>query len=537
MDLNPKKLGILSLIVLTMLLVFSSVAFASGGGEGDALGNHLPLWSVLPFVGMLLSIAIFPLVNGHWWEHNMGKVSAFWAVVFFVPFLIAYGAGVAFYQLLHIVVLDYVPFIILLFGLFAVSGGIILRGSLRGTPKVNLTMLLIGTLLASWVGTTGASMLLIRPLIRANEWRQKKTHMVVFFIFLVSNIGGSLTPVGDPPLFLGFLRGVPFFWTMNLLGPMAFNAIILLVIYFFLDRYYYSKEVGLGLDLTPSSAKAADVAITAPEDAEQITLVSAQEAGDSAAALAQTKETDTAIVAEDAKKEPLRVDGLHNLLFLAMIVGAVILSGVLSKNAAFADLATGHLYGITIFPGEHSIVLPFVNLIRDFTILLAAYLSVKTTSLAIRRDNKFTWFPIQEVAMLFIGIFITMIPALAILSARGSELGLADPAHFFWATGLLSSFLDNAPTYLVFLTTAASLHAPEGLVTTVGTIAPSMLLAVSCGAVFMGAVTYIGNAPNFMVRSIAEENKIRMPSFFGYIGWSVVFLMPLFILNTLIFFR
>lgn len=490
--MNLKKALVMSFFVFTSLFAFSGVAFASGGGE--SLGSRLPLWSVLPFVGMLLSIAVWPLVNGHWWEHNMAKVSAFWALVFFIPFLIIYGGGEALAQFLHIVVLDYIPFIILLFGLFAVAGGIILRGSLRGSPKVNIAMLGIGTLLASWVGTTGAAMLLIRPLLRANEWRVKKTHIVVFFIFLVCNLGGSLTPVGDPPLFLGFLRGVPFFWTMNLIGPMAFNAIILLGIYFLMDQYYYRKEPGLN---------AASLAEYAKE-----------------------------------KKEPLKIDGLHNLIFLAMIVGSVILSGVLSKNPIFANLETGQLYGLTLYNhGGHDIILPFTSIIRDSTILLAAFLSVKTTSLAIRKDNKFTWFPIKEVATLFIGIFITMIPALAILGARGSELGLADPSHFFWATGILSSFLDNAPTYLVFMTTAASLGATEGIVTTIGTIAPEMLLAVSCGAVFMGANTYIGNAPNFMVRSIAEENKVKMPSFFGYMGWSLVFLIPLFILDTLIFFR
>ncbi len=500
--MSIKKVSAVLAVVLLTLFTTSDVALASGGGE---LGKSLPLWSVLPFVGMLLSIAVIPLVNGHWWEHNMAKVSGFWALVFFVPFLIAYGGSTALEQLLHIVVLDYIPFIVLLFGLFAVSGGIILRGSLRGTPKVNLALLTIGTLLASWVGTTGASMLLIRPLIRANEWRQKKTHMIVFFIFLVSNIGGSLTPVGDPPLFLGFLRGVPFFWTMNLLGPMAFNAIILLAVYFAMDSYYYRKEPALQT--------------AAVSYGDQVALAGGGAGG------------------TDTKKEPLRVDGLHNLIFLAMIVGSVILSGVLSKNALFADTATGHLYGFTLFRhGDEAIVLPYVNLIRDFTILLAAFLSVRTTARKIREDNRFTWFPIKEVATLFIGIFITMIPALQILGARGSELGLAEPHQFFWATGILSSFLDNAPTYLVFMTTAASLHAPAGLVTTVGTIAPQLLLAVSCGAVFMGANTYIGNAPNFMVRSIAEENKIKMPSFFGYMGWSLVFLVPLFILNTFIFF-
>lgn len=537
--MNAKKVLLVLFLVVGSLFAYSDPALAAGGGE---LGKKLPIWSVLPFVGMLLSIAIFPLVNAHWWEHNMAKVSAFWALVFFLPFIIIYGTDIAIEQLLHIVVLDYIPFIILLFGLFAVSGGIILRGSLKGTPKVNLIILVIGTLMASWIGTTGASMLLIRPLIRANEWRKHKTHIVVFFIFLVSNIGGSLTPVGDPPLFLGFLRGVPFFWTMNLLGPMMFNAIILLAVYYALDSYYYRKESALGFAAHQAQVNKdkanAELAAASESDSPsgEINGADAKMVSQGDTATLAQESADQSTAAEE-KKEPLSVGGLHNLVFLAMIVGSVILSGVLAKNPMFADVETGKLYGIPIYgQGDHTIILPFTSLIRDFTILFAAYLSVKTTSLAIRRDNRFTWFPIKEVATLFIGIFITMIPALAILNARGADLGITEPAQFFWATGILSSFLDNAPTYLVFMTTAASLGATEGVVTTIGTIAPELLLAVSCGAVFMGANTYIGNAPNFMVRSIAEENKVKMPSFFGYMGWSLVFLVPLFVLNTFIFF-
>lgn len=491
-DVRFKKVLVTLVLILAFLFSLSGAAFATGG-ESEALGYRLPLWSVLPFVGMLLSIAIIPLVNGHWWEKNQGKVSAFWIIVFLIPFFFVYGGSETLAQLLHSVVLDYIPFIVLLFGLFAVAGGIILRGSLRGTPQINLVMLAIGTVIASWVGTTGAAMLLIRPVLRANQWRKHRKHIVVFFIFLVCNIGGSLTPIGDPPLFLGFLRGVPFFWTMNLFIPMAFNAVILLAIYYFMDRYYYKKELALN-----------------PEGPA---------------------------LGEGEKNEPLRIDGLHNLLFLVMIVGSVILSGTLAKNPAFIDQATGALKGLHLYTHQgHAIVMPYTNLIQITIILLAAFLSLKTTTKAIREDNKFTWAPIQEVAKLFIGIFITMIPALAILNARGAELGLTDPGHFFWATGALSSFLDNAPTYLVFMTTAASLGAAEGVVTTVGTIAPEMLMAVSAGAVFMGANTYIGNAPNFMIRSIAEENGIPMPSFFGYMGWALVFLIPLFIIDTVLFF-
>lgn len=481
-----KLWGVVALVLALAMGILGApeVAWASGSGE---LGDLLPLWSIIPFAGMLLSIAIFPLVNAHWWEHHMGKVSLFWSLVFFIPFLLYFGAETAFVQAIEVYVLDYIPFIILLFGLFVVSGGIILRGTLRGTPAVNTLLLVVGTFLASWVGTTGASMLLIRPVIRANEWRRYKAHIIIFFIFLVSNIGGSLTPVGDPPLFLGFLRGVPFFWTMRLILPMGLNVIILLTLYFLLDAYYYRKE-------------------RAPEITQA--------------------------------REPLRVEGLHNLIYLGMVVGAVILSGLLAKHPAFGDPATGELYGIPLWRhGEETLTLPYVNVMRDVIILLAAYLSYKTTPLVIRRDNRFTWGPIKEVATLFAGIFMTMIPALAILHARGAELGLTQPAHFFWATGALSSFLDNAPTYLVFLTTAASLGASAGVQTTLGLVDPQMLMAVSCGAVFMGANTYIGNAPNFMVRSIAEENNIKMPSFFGYMGWSLAILIPLFVLDTLIFFR
>jgi len=332
-------------------------------------------------------------------------------------------------------------------------------------------------------------MVMIRPVIRANSWRSKKAHVVIFFIFLVSNIGGCLTPVGDPPLFLGFLRGVPFFWTMHLLPIMIFNVVILLLVFFVMDKRYYSKEIAGG-NLPPDSHD------------------------------------------PNAVKEPLKIEGAHNLIFLAMIVGSVILSGILAGTSTFADPTTGELYGLHIFD---EVSMPFTYIIQMAIILLAAFLSNKTTKQIIRKDNNFTYDAIIEVATLFIGIFITMIPALAILNARGASLGLVHPWQFFWASGALSSFLDNAPTYLVFMTTAGSMNLP-GLVTMVGSIAPELLLAVSAGAVFMGANTYIGNAPNFMVKSIAEYESIKMPSFFGYMGWSIGILIPLFILDTLVFF-
>ncbi|MCL1982424.1 MAG: sodium:proton antiporter [Clostridiales bacterium] len=474
---------------LALVLCNCTLVFGADETHHQDLGELLPIWGIIPFVGMLLSIAIFPLVSSHWWEHNMHWVVVFWSLTFLGPFGVVFGADTLIFNVLEIVLLDYLPFIVLLFGLFAVAGGIILRGSLSGTPKVNAVMLLIGTLLASWVGTTGASMLLIRPVIRANKWREKKAHIIIFFIFLVSNIGGSLTPVGDPPLFLGFLRGIPFFWTMRLLPLMAFNAVILIVVLFVIDARFYKDELAAG-----------------------------RSPGDSA---------------QKEAKSPLRVEGAHNFIFIGMIIAGVLLNGLLPNLPAFADQVTGEVHGLHVFEG---VVVGYNSIIQMVVILAAAFLSMKTTKKTIREDNFFTWGPIQEVAKLFIGIFITMIPALALLRTYGGSLGLTKPLHFFWATGALSSFLDNAPTYLVFLTTSASLGATEGVATTIGIVAPKMLLAISAGAVFMGANTYIGNAPNFMVRSIAEENNIKMPSFFGYMGWSLCFLIPLFLLDTLIFF-
>lgn len=483
----PRCLSIAVLSVIALCCLSDWVA-ASGGGH-DSIGATMPLWYVIPFVGMLLSIAIFPLINGEWWEKRCGLVVIFWSLVVTVMFLVGYGPQQTVTSLLEQIILDYLPFIVLLYGLFTVAGGIVLKGTLVGTTRVNVALITIGMLLASWIGTTGASMLMIRPLIRANAWRKRKVHIIIFFIFLVANIGGCLTPVGDPPLFLGFLRGVPFFWTMRLLPMLLFNAVVLLAIFIFIDRNCYEKDLAEGC-VVPSF-----------DD-------------------------------DPSAKEPLRVEGLHNLLYVAMIVGAVILCGILPNFPFFADPVSGELHGLPIYNG---IELPYNYLVEMLIILLAAFLSLQTTKKQLRADNYFTWGPIKEVATLFIGIFVTMIPALAILAARGAELGLTEAWQFFWVSGLLSSFLDNAPTYLVFLTTAGALGATEGVVTTVGTIAPTLLLAISAGSVFMGANTYIGNAPNFMVRSIAEENAIKMPSFFGYMAWSLGILVPLFFIDTLIF--
>jgi Na+/H+ antiporter NhaD/arsenite permease-like protein len=407
-------------------------------------------------------------------------VSAFWAAVFAIPFVWAYR-GAALHEIAHIYLIDYIPFIILLWSLFVVAGGILVRGTLRGTPLLNTLMLLIGTALASWTGTTGASMIMIRPVLRANAWRRRKVHVVVFFIFLVSNIGGSLTPLGDPPLFLGFLHSVPFFWTMQLLGPMAVVALPLLALFFVIDFLYHRREEKQPVE---------------------------------------------------GESEPLRVDGLHNLIFLAGIVCAVLVSGVWNAG-------TFHFLGTE---------LRFEFVARDAFLLLMGLLSLKTTRAEIHRDNAFSWFPIKEVGYLFAGIFMTIIPMLAILKAgeHGALHGLIalaqHPAQYFWITGALSSFLDNAPTYLTFFNTALGAYFP-GLPEREAVIAlirerESYLLAISAGAVFMGANTYIGNAPNFMVKSIAEEAGVAMPSFFGYIvRYSLPFLIPAFVLVTVVFFR
>lgn len=457
-----------------------------GGGEGGHIGELLPLWSVLPFAGILLSIAIFPLARPRFWHHHYPRVSAAWALLLAVPFLVAYR-GDAVHAILHTYLLEYFPFIILLWSLFTVAGGIVVRGSLAATPLSNLGLLLIGTLIASWVGTTGASMLLIQPLLRANQNRRYRAHTVIFFIFLVSNIGGALTPLGDPPLFLGFLNGVPFFWTMHLLPHMGVVAAVTLAIYFVLERRFYARDV---------------------------------------------RENEAGRRAFERGGDPVRVAGLRNLPLLLGIVAAVLFSGTVH----WRDV---HVLGIDI---------PLHNLARDGMLLAIGATSLLLTPRDLRLENRFTWEPIREVAFLFAGIFMTIVPALAILKAgEAGHLGfliraVESPMDYFWVTGALSSFLDNAPTYLTFLNTALGKFVP-GVETHTAVhhlIAEHVrvLAAISSGAVFMGAMTYIGNAPNFMVRSIAEERGIRMPSFFGYmLRWSLPILVPGFLLVNLLFFR
>ena len=480
----------LAFLIMSSLLLTPCAALAAA--DHLSVPGSLSAWWIIPFGGMLLSIAIMPLTAHVFWEHHRGKISIFWALAFLVPCLAVYSPGVTFYEFCHSILLDYIPFLVLLFALYTVAGGVRLKGSLVGTPPVNLGILALGAVLASWMGTTGAAMLLVRPMLRANAHRKYRVHSVVFFIFLVANIGGSLSPLGDPPLFLGFLKGVDFFWTTShLFFKTLCLSVALLALYFIIDTVLYNKE---GRPVPPAPASAA---------------TSADNAGQSM-----------------QPQEKLGLDGKINLLFLLGVVLAVLLSG---------------LYPLGTVASIGGVPLEAQNVLRDAALLVLAWLSLRHTSRKCRELNGFTWGPIEEVAQLFFGIFVSMIPAMAILKAGTSgalaplvELVSRDGqpvnAMYFWLTGILSSFLDNAPTYMVFFNTAGGdaqnlmHHMPE------------TLAAISAGAVFMGACSYIGNAPNFMVRAIAEDQGVRMPGFFGYILWSVCILVPLFALLTWIFF-
>ncbi len=465
--------------LLGCAFLLPGAALASEGETGAGFpGELLPLWSVAPFVLLLLSIAVLPLTVTHWWEHNRNKaiVSAALAVPFAAWAVWRFGER-GFRALEHSL-LDYVSFILLLASLFVISGGIHVKGSLAGTPLANTVLMAIGAVLANLIGTTGASVVLIRPLLRANEERHRKAHIIVFFTFVVSNCGGLLTPLGDPPLFLGFLKGVPFAWTLRLWKEwLLVNGLILLVFNFF-DQYMLDRE---------------------------------------------EKETrDEHVLEEVLEHEPVRIVGGHNFLFLAGVILAI-----LGKGQGWGTGGESWPFG----PQEALLAV----------LAIVAYLSTKAE---VRRLNNFTFAPIVEVAVLFAGIFVTMTAPLLILNARGDELGINLPWHYYWATGLLSSFLDNAPTYLTFAATASG-QLGVGVTGThylaeflaLGGEAAALLAAISCGAVMMGANTYIGNGPNFMVKAIAEENGIKMPSFFGYIAYSGLVLIPIFVVITLVFFR
>lgn len=413
----------------------------------DSFGRALPLWTFVPFVGLLLSIALLPLRAPRFWERHRNKalVAALWSLPIAVLLLLRAPRE------LLLSAKDYASFVILLAALFVISGGVVVRGDLRATPLVNTAFLLIGAILANFVGTTGASMLLIRPLLQTNRERHRTAHVPIFFIFLVSNIGGCLTPLGDPPLFMGLLKGVPFFWTLRLLPVWALTVGAVLLVFFVLDSYQYDRE------------------------------------------------TMKDLIRDRERVVPLRVKGTLNLAWVAGVVGAMFFP----------------------FPA------------REGALILMAGLSIVTTKRSLREENRFAYGPILEVGILFAGIFVTMVPALLILQTRAAGLGMTRPWQFFWATGGLSSFLDNAPTYLAFFALAQGL----GLGGVPAGIPPLILKAISAGAVLMGANSYIGNGPNFMVKSIAESYKYRMPSFFGYMAYSGAVLIPLYILVTVVFFR
>jgi Na+/H+ antiporter NhaD/arsenite permease-like protein len=457
------------------------------------------LW-IWPFVAILFAIAILPLVprTHHWWESNRNKLLV--ALLLAAITLLYYGgrgAGVTRHAaeragpaataalttdpgwrtvtaVLHqAVIAEYVPFIILLFSLYVIAGGIVVRGDVRATPLINTAILAAGGVLASLIGTTGAAMVLIRFLLKTNSERTRMVHTVVFFIFIVANVGGCLLPIGDPPLFLGYLLGVDFFWTLRLWKEWAFMVVVLLAIYHAWDTWAYRHE--------PAEA----------------------------------------IFRDETQRQPMRIAGLLNVVWLLGVVAAV---------------AT--LDPTKPFPGTQWRAFPHL---REIVQLAMAGFSLLTTQRVLRRENQFNFGAIGEVACLFIGIFITMQVPIEILQCRGPELGLTQAWHFFWASGTLSSFLDNAPTYVVYFAAAGTL-APPGLTlmhnvqTATGSIPVELLAAISCGSVFMGANTYIGNGPNFMVKAIAEQSGVKMPSFFGYMAYSLGILVPLFVLVTLVFF-
>ena len=475
------RVSSLRLATFFRLALLLGVLTAGAPAQAATLdGSQLSVLWAVPFAGILLSIAIWPLAGPHFWHHHFGKIAAAWALAFLVPFALVFGAGTAMAGLVHALLAEYIPFILLLTALFTVSGGIYIRGNLHGTPLLNTCLLLVGGVLASFMGTTGASMLLIRPLIRANDNRKSCAHVVIFFIFIVSNIGGSLTPLGDPPLFLGFLKGVSFFWTVgHILPDTAFLMITLLALFYVLDSYLYKKQGVTRADPTPDTTR-------------------------------------------------FGFDGSINFALLAVVVALVLMSGVWKPGIEF-DIMGTHV-GL---PG----------LVRDVGLVVVTFVSLAITPKAVHESNQFGWAPMQEVAKLFAGIFLTIIPVIAMLQAGvngpfGAVVravtnadGTPNPAMYFWATGLLSSFLDNAPTYLVFFNTAGG-----DAVELMGPMA-NTLAAISAGAVFMGANTYIGNAPNLMVKAIAEDRGVNMPSFFGYMAWSFGILVPLFVIVTFLFFR
>jgi Na+/H+ antiporter NhaD/arsenite permease-like protein len=471
------KLQFMFARVVVLLIASTLLPTAANAAGLDGASLNWP-WA-LPFAGILLTIALGPLAFRHFWHHHYGKLAFVWAALTLAPLAALRGVDVALAALAHALVGDYLGFIAILFALYVVAGGILVVGTLRGTPLVNTLILAFGTLIASVVGTTGAAMILIRPLLRANSDRPHNVHVVVFFVFLVGNIGGALSPLGDPPLFIGFLNGVDFFWPLqHLWRPTVFAACCVLAVFIVVDAWFYLKDRR---------------AATAGEVAESV---------------------------------PFRVLGLVNLLLLVLIIGAVIDSALWKPGVIFT------IYGTA---------LPLQDVARNAALVFAALLSLWLTPNEHRESNGFTFEPILEVALLFAGIFVCAVPVLAmldaghdgalawLLAAVTNAAGAPHPVAYFWLTGILSAILDNAPTYLVFFKLAGGKAAE--LMTT---LAPA-LAAISMGAVYMGALTYIGNAPNFMIYAIATERGIKMPSFFGYMVWSIVVLAPVFALVTFFF--
>ncbi|TGV12126.1 sodium:proton antiporter [Mesorhizobium sp. M8A.F.Ca.ET.173.01.1.1] len=472
----PIAIGAAGAIIVALLFPVSAFAAEEHGLPGAAMS----LWWALPFAGLLLSIATGPLLFHHVWEHHYGKIAALWAALVIVPLAVAFGAPAATEAVLHALLTEYMSFIVLLFALYTISGGILLAGNIHGTPLVNAGLLVVGALLASVIGTTGASMILIRPILRANDNRPFNAHVVIFFIFLVSNIGGSLTPLGDPPLFVGFLRGVDFFWTTaNLWRETLFVVVVVLAVFLAMDLILHRREAG------------------APK------------------------------IKDPTPDTKVSLRGLANLPLLAGVIGAILLSAAWKPGVSFSVFGVG---------------LELQNLVRDTIILALALLSLPLSYKSHREANGFNWGPIAEVAKLFAGIFICIVPVVAILRAGHdgalaplvalvtSAQGTPNDLAYFWLAGALSSFLDNAPTYLLFFELAGG--DPQHLMTEFA----STLAAISAGAVFMGANTYIGNAPNFMVYAIARHRGVKMPGFFGYMLWSGLVLIPTFLIAGFLFF-
>jgi Na+/H+ antiporter NhaD/arsenite permease-like protein len=473
------------------------------------VGAELSIAWGLPMAGILLSIAILPLVAKRIWEKWYGEIGVLWALAFVIPAGFQLGWGLTGTEVLHILLVDYLPFIIMIGTLFVISGGIVISGPFRGTPRSNAALLLAGTICASAVGTTGASMLFIRPLLRANKHRRHRAHTIVFFIFLVSNIGGSLTPLGDPPLFLGFLRGVGFFWTTtNLLVPTAFLSGCLLAIYLVLDTFLLGRERRQGAASSPDQARA------------------------------------------DEGPVPIRVEGAFNLILLVAVAGTILASGAFARDPLFQQEG-GAARSLSLGP----VHVPVLSILSSAALVAFAGISLVRTPRPIRKRNEFAWGPLEEVAILFLGIFVTMVPVLMMLRAgvQGAFGPLIervrDPVDYFMMAGVLSAFLDNAPSYVVFFEAAHATPMAEfaargawGAVDPVDPLRVNMpgkiLMGISAGAVFMGAMTYIGNGPNFMVKSIAEQSGVKMPTFFGYLlKWSVPTLLPLLAAVAWIFLR